>query len=227
MIPSTTHHARRALLVAVMVAAAACTGTPDQVAQQALDTSGPAVLQGGAPGEAPQPLTADQVAALPTAGPYTDADIAFIRDMLHHHAQALEMTGLVSERAGNGRVRLIAERMDISQEAETEQMIAWLVERGLEVPELDGTAHAMPGMLTNDQMQELRDATGQEFDLLFLRSMTYHHEGALAMVESLYAREDGSGQEQSIYQIASHVDVDQRLEMDRMADLHAEVVGDA
>lgn len=72
----------------------------------------------------------------------------------------------------------------------------------------------MPGMLTREQLDQLAAATGDTFDRLFLEFMILHHEGALAMVEELFAS-DG-GQETEIFQFASHVDSDQRIEIQRM-----------
>src|SRR6478752_2849864 len=40
---------------------------------------------------------------------------------------------------------------------------------------------AMPGMMSDTQMQELTDATGADFDRLFLQLMIVHHQGAITM----------------------------------------------
>jgi uncharacterized protein (DUF305 family) len=64
-------------------------------------------------------------------------------------------------------------------------------------------------------MARLAAARGPEFDRLFLEMMIHHHEGALVMVEALFAA-DGAGQETDIFAFASHVDSDQRMEIDRM-----------
>ena len=44
--------------------------------------------------------------------------------------------------------------------------------------------------------------------------MIRHHEGALVMVNELLAQ--GGGQESSVFQLASHIDSDQRVEIARM-----------
>jgi uncharacterized protein (DUF305 family) len=54
---------------------------------------------------------------------------------------------------------------------------------------------------------------------LFLKLMSRHHDGALAMVAELYA--SGGGQEPEIGQIAAHIDSDQRVEISRMASMLA------
>jgi uncharacterized protein (DUF305 family) len=78
----------------------------------------------------------------------------------------------------------------------------------------------MAGMLTEAQLAELAAATGDAFDRLFLEFMIYHHEGAILMVDELFASPLG-GQEGEIYNFASHVDSDQRIEIDRMRQMLA------
>jgi uncharacterized protein (DUF305 family) len=73
----------------------------------------------------------------------------------------------------------------------------------------------MPGMLTPEEMARLGQATGPEFDRLFLEFMIKHHEGALAMVKELFAT-SGAGQEPEMFAFANDVDADQRAEIDRM-----------
>ncbi len=214
------------LFLGVVLCLTACTGQSSPVATaDAGSATAVQVLQAGAPGDQPRSLTADEVAALELPV-HTPGDVAFVRDMLHHHAQALEMTALLDERADSDRLRLLAERMDISQDAEIEAMESWLAERGETVDDHHaGMAHDMPGILTGAQMQTLADAEGPAFDLLFLELMTLHHEGALEMVADLWAREDGSGQDIGIFHLASHIDSDQRIEIERMADLDQELRG--
>lgn len=164
---------------------------------------------------------------------HAQADARFLRDMIGHHAQALEMTALVPARAGRDDVRLMAERIEVSQRSEIARMQQWLRVRGLPVPEVDAHhAHApssaehaghagadshagMPGMATPEEMARLAAASGAAFDALFLELMIRHHEGALVMVEELFGT-PGGGQDSEIYAIASEVDADQRMEIDRM-----------
>jgi uncharacterized protein (DUF305 family) len=80
----------------------------------------------------------------------------------------------------------------------------------------------MPGMLTPDEMSQLAEAQGAEFDELFLRSMIRHHEGAVLMVEELLTSGEG-GQDSEIFQLAQHIDADQRVEIARMKRLLAEL----
>jgi len=70
-------------------------------------------------------------------------------------------------------------------------------------------------MLTDAQMKELDATRGAEFDRLFLRDMIQHHEGAVAMVNELFAT-PGAAQDQSVFKLASDVSADQTTEIARM-----------
>jgi len=70
----------------------------------------------------------------------------------------------------------------------------------------------MPGMLTTEQMEALRKATGTEFDRLFLAGMIQHHNGALDMVKDLFDTA-GSGQDAELFNFATDVDNGQRAEI--------------
>ena len=78
-----------------------------------------------------------------------------------------------------------------------------------------GEGHMMPGMLTQQQLEELAAAFGPEFDRLFLTGMIEHHGGAVTMVHDLFAV-DGAGQDEAVFKLASDVQVDQLTEIARM-----------
>jgi uncharacterized protein (DUF305 family) len=73
----------------------------------------------------------------------------------------------------------------------------------------------MSGMLTPDQLDELRAARDQEFDGLFLRFMIQHHNGAVSMVHELFGT-DGAAQDDLVFKLASDIQVDQTTEAARM-----------
>ncbi|GAA0402213.1 hypothetical protein Acor_60300 [Acrocarpospora corrugata] len=138
------------------------------------------------------------------------------------------MTGLVPSRSTNRDITLIAKRIEASQEDEIALMRRWLQDRGQTVPDANhdhsgAGAELMPGMLTEEQFAEMKKATGEDFDRAFTQNMIAHHLGALQMVEKLF---DGDGgQETEIFTFASHVDADQRIEIDRMQKLLAQLGG--
>jgi uncharacterized protein (DUF305 family) len=132
------------------------------------------------------------------------------------------MTALLRTRTKRDDMKLLAQRIDVSQTDEIKMMRTWLTDRG-EAPPMDMSRgdHAgmtmpmMPGMLTPEQMTALAAATGPAFDRLFLTGMIQHHEGALVMVEDLF-KSPGAGTETNIFTFATHVDADQRMDISRM-----------
>ena len=158
---------------------------------------------------------------------YSPADVEFMQGMIGHHAQAIDMAALVPSRSTNRSIRILAQRITISQTDEIHLMQGWLKARGQAAPDPtasheqrhDGMGDMgqmlMPGMLTPDQMAQLAGAKNSEFDRLFLQFMIQHHQGALTMVRALFDTQ-GAAQETPTFRYASEVDTDQRIEIARM-----------
>ena len=198
----------RILLFASVAAVSCRSATP----------ASPQIIQPGAPGQASRVVDAAAAADVSKV-PFTPADVRFMQGMIGHHAQALDMTALVATRSRSDAIRKLAQRIELSQADEIKMMQEWLTGRGQKVPD-QHSHHApgatlMPGMLTPEEMARLAQAKGPEFDRLFLEFMIKHHEGALTMVQDLFAQ-PGAGQESDVFAFASDVDADQRMEIDRM-----------
>lgn len=145
---------------------------------------------------------------------YVAADADFMRSMIGHHSQAIDMAGLVADRSDNETIALLARRIDESQVFEIGLMQRWLEARD-ESRDVPKEMIGMAGMATPEQMAELAAAKDVAFDRLFLELMTRHHEGALVMVDALEAAEGGA-QELELFTLISHIDADQRAEIARM-----------
>jgi uncharacterized protein (DUF305 family) len=157
--------------------------------------------------------------------PYSTADVEFMSGMIPHHAQAVLIAGWAPSHGASPAVRALCERIVVAQTDEIVFMQRWLRDRHLPVPDGDprhqmmpGGHHAplMPGMLTAEQLAQLDRASGPEFDRLFLTFMIQHHEGALVMVERLFASH-GAAQDDEVFKFAADVNADQTSEIDRMA----------
>ena len=147
---------------------------------------------------------------------YIEADVRFMQGMIGHHGQAVRMTAMVLSHTENPELRLLAEKIDVSQRDEMASMRRWLRVRGEAIP--DSAVHhheLMPGMLSDEELAALDRARGTEFDRQFLNFMIRHHEGALTMVERLFATA-GAAQEPELAGFANDVDADQRAEIRRM-----------
>jgi uncharacterized protein (DUF305 family) len=93
------------------------------------------------------------------------------------------------------------------------------------MPEMDMNGQPMkpmPGMLTTQQMDALKEAQGSEFDRLFLTGMIQHHNGALVMVKDLFAS-PGAGQDADLFNFATDADNTQRAEIRIMQDMLKEI----
>jgi uncharacterized protein (DUF305 family) len=196
--------------------------------QQAPSAGTPVVVQPGAPGKPSKTLPPSTRATLLQP---SQADVEFIQGMIMHHAQAIEMTALISSHTENKDLRLLGARISSSQSDEIKFMKRWLATRGQPIsmpmsdtsdpktPEMDKhmdhSAHPMalmPGMLTPEQMDALRKAKGAEFDHLFLTGMIQHHNGALIMVKDLFDTA-GAGQDAELFNFATDADNSQRAEI--------------
>jgi len=202
-------------------------------AQQDDSNPPPVVVQPGAPGQPTRTLPPSTRATLPPRSP---KDAEFMRGMIMHHAQAVEMTALIESQTENKDVRLLGARISQSQSDEINFMKRWLETRGepisMPMPEMLGMDmsdhHAMsshhmlmPGMLTSKQMDALRKAKGTEFDQLFLTGMIQHHNGALMMVKDLF-KTAGAGQDAELFNFATDVDSGQRAEIKIMQTMRGE-----
>lgn len=176
------------------------------------------VLVPGAPGEEPAVVAPGDEGSLPNPNVHSDEDVEFVTAMVPHHAQALEMAELAPERAGDPRVKAMAERIAAGQGPEIATMQAWLEMQGLPRAETDGGhgSHSggMQGMATGEQMTRLLASEGEQFDRLFLAMMIRHHEGALEMAERL-----GGGTHPLVMDMAKDVAATQSVEIARMQEV--------
>ena len=82
---------------------------------------------------------------------------------------------------------------------------------------MNGVDHdmLMPGMLSAEELAALDKVRGAEWDRLFLTAMIRHHEGAIKMVDDLFASY-GALQDDDVYKFASDMYADQSIEIERM-----------
>ncbi|MEV0330355.1 DUF305 domain-containing protein [Micromonospora echinospora] len=179
---------------------------------------GPPVIVPGRPGEPAVTRAGNEVRRDASPG-HNDADVRFVRAMIPHHNQALEMAALAPQRAGDPAVRAVADRIRASQGPEVGMLRGWLATRGLPAEET-GHGHStgtgtMPGMQSPEAMRQLAAARGADFDRLFVSMMTDHHRGAIAMATDLLR----VGADLTLSEFANAVAVEQNVEIDRMRTL--------
>ena len=113
---------------------------------------------------------------------HNDADVEFAQGMIPHHEQAVEMAGMATEQAESADVKALAEQIEAAQAPEIETLRSWLEDWG-EDEDMGGMDHGS-GMMSDDDMSALEEATGAEFDRMFLEMMIEHHEGAIEMADT-------------------------------------------
>ena len=141
----------------------------------------------------------DAMRALGIYQAYSDPDIDFMTGMIPHHAQAIIMAGWAPTHGARKDVAILCERIVVGQGDEIKTMQTWLRDHGLPVPDAKDTRMhmkmangqdmptLMPGMLSDEEMAALDKARGSEYDRLFLTGMIKHHQGAIDMVNDLFA----------------------------------------
>jgi uncharacterized protein (DUF305 family) len=165
--------------------------------------------------------------------PHTPADVHFMSGMVPHHAQAVLIAKWAPSHGAGAALRVLCERIVVAQSDEIATMRSWLRERGEPVPDsnathfrmkMNGVEHEMlmPGMLNPEELAQLDRARGTEFERLFLTFMIRHHEGALTMVNDLFAS-PGAAQDEIVFKFASDVFADQTTEIERMQKMLAAI----
>jgi uncharacterized protein (DUF305 family) len=188
------------------------TGAGAPTSTPATPESGPPVIVPGRPGESAAVTTG----AEPAPPAYNPQEVTFVRMMIPHHTQALRMAAMAPDRAGDPRIRSLAERVRVSQLPEIQRMRGWLAEHRLAPDSPTGHDHRdMPGMQSDADLRALAQARGADFDRLFVRMMTDHHQGAIEMATGVLR----VGVDVTVRQLATSIATEQAAEIGRMRDL--------
>lgn len=147
---------------------------------------------------------------------YNDADLTFLRMMYPHHAQAVEMAAMVDGHTTNQRLIELANDIEAAQGPEMEKMSALLTRFGQPAPTtMDHSTSGMSGMMTAEQMTELANMNGAEFDTMWLTMMIDHHKGAIEMARTELA----NGKNADVEKLADEIIDAQESEITTMQDM--------
>lgn len=111
---------------------------------------------------------------------FSSEDIKFAEEMIPHHEQAVLMSDIALTNSTSDEILALARDIKAAQAPEIELMGGW---EGVRASTHIG--HMMDGMLSEKQIQELRDSEGAAFDRLFLEGMILHHQGAIKMAQKV------------------------------------------
>jgi uncharacterized protein (DUF305 family) len=169
-------------------------------------------------------------------------DAGFAWDMSRHHLQGVEMANLAEGRSQDPVILSLAFDISATQTNQVGRMQGWLALWGL--PNTSGQAPMqwmggdpgdpadpsmagmdmsspgalMPGMATEQELDQLRSLSGTAFDVQFLRLMIRHHQGGLKMAQ--YAEQHA--QVPAVSTLARSIAETQTAEVGTMAQLLAQ-----
>jgi uncharacterized protein (DUF305 family) len=115
------------------------------------------------------------------SGDLSGDDVMFLQMMIPHHQQAIDMSDLALTKSSDSELLALAKDIRDGQGAEIVKMKAWLDKAGEDLDPGHSMGHDMGGMLSDSELAALKAATGKSFDLLWLKGMTGHHDGAIDM----------------------------------------------
>lgn len=203
-----------AVVVTAAAAVAVTSSTAPAGSHPAAAASSPVrVIIPGRPGEPAVVASGD----LPVAGEpgYAPQDATFIRMMIPHHLQAVEMAALAPSRTRNPRVLAIAGRIQAAQVAEIGYLRSWLQARNLTEHEEHLDHAGMRGMQTPTAMRALAAARGTAFDRTFVAMMSAHHQGAIDMATQLLT----VVRDVTVEELATGIAAEQSSEITRMREV--------
>lgn len=141
---------------------------------------------------------------------YAGADVMFLQMMIPHHQQAIDISNLALKTSKDPELLALANTIIRAQSSEIIQMNAWLKEAKAET-EMDHSISGMGGMLDTNELSTLTSATGKTFDLLWLKGMTNHHDGAIHMTSMI-----NDAQNAEIKRFGENVVKDQSAQIQQM-----------
>ena len=204
------HHSRRLLVVPVAVVALALTACGSE------DASSDA------------PAAGEQADSN-----FNDADVVFAQSMIPHHEQAVDMAelALAADAAASAEIVALATAIQGAQGPEIVLMRSLLDSwgqpaemsgmegmEGMGSDEMDGMDHGgMEGMMSVEEMAALVTLTGADFDRAWAEMMIRHHEGAIAMAQTVL----DSGTNPDVDLLADQVISAQQAEIEQMRALLA------
>jgi uncharacterized protein (DUF305 family) len=168
------------------------------------------------------PATQGPAATAAKGAAFNDADVTFARGMIPHHEQAIEMADIALDpkMGASEQVRDLATRIKGGQDPEIELMTGWLTAWGQPVEAEMGDGHdmsSMDGMMTAEEMDALGTITAADFDRMWMGMMIRHHQGAIAMAQTVKA----AGSSPDVLALADQVITVQQAEITEMQSLLA------
>ena len=151
---------------------------------------------------------------------YADADTMFLRMMVTHHQQALEIVRLAQDRATDPTIRTLAAAIEATQTDELATMKGWLqTQGGQPVSAADHqhhhAGHGLAPATGADDIVRLRAKTGPAFEPALLNLLVSHQHQAAEMART--ALTDGSNAD--VRELARRIDVSRTAQVAQLLTL--------
>ncbi len=151
------------------------------------------------------------------------AEAGFARDMMVHHAQAVEMAEILRDKPVSPRMQTLAKDVSLTQQAQIGQMQGWLAVWRLPMtgtePAMAWMGHPttgrMPGMATPEEIEALRKASPEQAERRFLQHMIPHHQAAVPMAEAVLDETDRP----EVRRLAEGIIASQKAEIEVMREM--------
>ncbi len=125
-------------------------------------------------------------------------EAGFLRDMVTHHNQAVEMALIAYRRTADPDIAILTYDIATTQQTQVGMMMAtlnlWDLSQTGSDPAMSWMGHPtagpMPGMATPDQIAQLQSLPPEQADILFLQLMIVHHRAGVDMADELLDRSD-------------------------------------
>ena len=157
-----------------------------------------------------------------TSAEFNDADVMFVQGMMPHHQQAVKMSDtLLSKDGVSAETTTLAQQIKAAQQPEIDTMTGWLTDWGESADGgMDEMDHDMGGgMATDDELKQFDEAQGLEAERMYLKMMTKHHQGAIAVAKT----EISDGKNPDAVTLASYIVSSQHAEIDTMKQILAKL----
>jgi uncharacterized protein (DUF305 family) len=128
------------------------------------------------------------------------ADVNFLRDMAAHHDQAVTMGLIIRDRTEDESLLSISTDIVLTQASQIGMMQGWIGRWDYTLisknPRMEWMGHPvdglMPGMATQEEIEQLRTLPLPEAEVLFCRLMIRHHASGIEMAQAALERVDDS-----------------------------------
>lgn len=147
----------------------------------------------------------------------SSTEVRFVREMVQHHLQAIDLATRLRDRTQDRTLRSITLDIMLSQQEQVGQMRGWLTLWGRPWGGAGMTAaHARAmGMATQPEVGALSTLPVPQAETQFLRLMIRHHRGALSMVQPVL----GARVRPEVRALASQINTTQAAEIRLMTRL--------